>query len=126
MRCRRFLTPSTSARKKNMKSIFAVAAIASAASTAAAEERHFVCMSDRDGSEIRLNRDPVGDKGSIQTTVIAGDAMVFKGLDSMTFVHIEDQDVMTFVVHFEDMSYDLSVKGPHAEQDHGTCTETDA
>ena len=109
-----------------MKSIFAFTAIIFAASTATAEERHFVCISDRDGSEVRLNRDPVGDKGSIQTKDIAGDAMVLKGLGSMTFVHIEDQDVMTFVVNFEDMSFDLSVKGPHARQDHGFCTETNA
>lgn len=109
-----------------MKSIFALATITFAASMAAAEERHLVCISDRDGSEVRLNRDPIGDKGSIQTKVIAGEAMVFKGLGSMTFVHIEDQDVMTVVVHFEDMSYDLSVKGPHAEHGHGSCTETNA
>lgn len=126
MRRRRLLTPLNSTRKNHMKSIFAFAAIAFTASTAAAEERHFVCISDRDASEVRLNRDPDGDKGSIQTKTVAGDAMVFKGLESMTFVHIEDQDVMTFVVKFEDMSYDLSIKGPHAANDHGVCTETNA
>ncbi|WP_298848233.1 hypothetical protein [uncultured Ruegeria sp.] len=97
-----------------------------AATQALAEERHFVCISDRDGSEIRLNRATAGDKGSIETPKITGDAVVFKGVGSMTFMHIEDQDVMTFVVHFEDMSYDLSVKGPHAEEDHGMCEEVQA
>ncbi len=104
-----------------------VAAAASLISTAAvAEERHFVCVSDRDGSEVKLNRAPTGDKGSISTKSIEGDAMVFKGVDNMTFVHIEDSDVMTFVVHLSDMTYDLSIKGPHAGVDHGNCTEFDA
>ena len=52
--------------------------------------------------------------------------MVFNGVDNITFVHIEDSDVMTFVVHLSDMTYDLSIKGPHAGVDHGNCTEVDA
>ncbi|WP_037306796.1 hypothetical protein [Ruegeria halocynthiae] len=106
-----------------MKIWICAAAAAFFASAAAAEERHFVCVSDRDGSEVRLNRAPEGDKGNINYKEITGDALVFKGVGNMTFVHIEDQDVMTFVVHYDDMSYDLSVKGPHAATDHGTCKE---
>lgn len=109
-----------------MKKWICVAAATFCASAATAEERHFVCVSDRDGSEVRLDRAPEGDKGTIATKDISGDALVFKGVGNMTFVHIEDQDVMTFVVHYDDMSYDLSVKGPHAGTDHGTCTETTA
>ena len=103
-----------------------VAIAALLATSATAEERHFVCVSDRDGSEVRLNRAAEGDKGSIATPLIEGDAVVFKGIGNMTFLHIEDEDVMTFVVYVDDMSYDLSVKGPHAGTDHGTCEEVDA
>lgn len=106
-----------------MKTWIMAAVAAVLATGAAAEERHFVCVSDRDGSEVRLNRAPEGDKGSIETKDIAGDALVFKGVGNMTFVHIEESDVMTFVVHFSDMTYDLSVKGPHAGTDHGSCEE---
>ncbi|WP_299636797.1 hypothetical protein [uncultured Ruegeria sp.] len=109
-----------------MKKWMCVAIATLCATAATAEERHFVCVSDRDGSEVRLNRAPEGDKGNIETASVSGDAMVFKGVGNMTFVHIEGEDVMTFVVHYDDMSFDLSVKGPHAGTDHGTCTETDA
>ncbi|WP_425078270.1 hypothetical protein [Ruegeria denitrificans] len=109
-----------------MKTCFVAAAATLIATAVSAEERHFVCISDRDGSEVRLNRAPEGDKGNIETANISGDAMVFKGVGNMTFVHIEGEDVMTFVVNYDDMSFDLSVKGPHAGTDHGTCTETDA
>ncbi|MGI9368873.1 MAG: hypothetical protein ACR2O2_08545 [Ruegeria sp.] len=107
--------------------IWMVAAAASLISTAAvAEERHFVCVSERDGSEVRLNRAATGDKGSISTKDINGDAMVFNGVGNMTFVHIEKNDVMTFVVHLSDLSYDLSIKGSQAGVDHGNCKEGDA
>ena len=96
------------------------------ATAATAEESHFICVSDRDGSEVRLDRSAEGDKGSIATDKVAGDAVVFKGVGNITFLHIEGADVMTFVVHMDDMSYDLSVKGPHAGTDHGSCTETGA
>lgn len=106
-----------------MKKWMAAALLTVAATAAAADERHFVCISDNDGSEVRLNRAPTGDKGSIETQNMSGDAMVFKGVGNMTFVHIEAEDVMTFVVHYEDMTYDLSIKGPHAGHDQGTCKE---
>ncbi|WP_424833642.1 hypothetical protein [Ruegeria sp.] len=109
-----------------MKKWMCVAFATLCATAATAEERHFVCVSDRDGSEVRLNRDAEGDKGSIATATIEGDATVFKGIGNMTFLHIEDKDVMTFVVHLDDMTYDLSIKGPHAGHDHGTCQESGA
>ncbi len=109
-----------------MKKWMCVAVATLCASAAVAEERHFVCISDLDGSEVRLNSAPVGDTGSIETKDVSGDAIVLNGLGNMTFVHIEDQDVMTFVVHIEDMTYNLSIKGPHAGTDRGKCTEVDA
>ncbi|WP_420587102.1 hypothetical protein [Ruegeria sp.] len=109
-----------------MKKWIYAAAASLLATIAVAEERHFVCVSDRDGSEVRLNRDANGDKGSIATAKVSGSATVFKGVGSMTFLHIENQDVMTFVVHFDSMTYDLSVQGPHAGNDHGTCQEVAA
>ncbi|WP_209596278.1 hypothetical protein [Ruegeria sp. HKCCSP351] len=102
-------------------------AVATLCTTAAtAEERHFVCVSDRDGSEVRLKRASEGDKGIIETTSVSGDAMVFKGVGNMTFVYIQGDEVMTFVVNYDDMTFDLSVKGPNAGTDRGACTETNA
>ena len=103
------------------------AAVASlCATTATAQERHFVCISDRDGGETRLDLVAEGDKGRIATAQIEGDATVFKGVGNMTFMLIDGQDVMTFVVQLDDLSYDLSVKGPQAGNDYGACTETEA
>lgn len=96
------------------------------ATQAVAEERHLLCTSDRDGSEIRLSRAADGDKGSIETPIAAGDAVILKGVGSMTFMYIEGQNVMTLVVQLDDMSYDLSVKGPHADEDFGKCQDVQA
>lgn len=79
------------------------------------------CTSDRDGSDVTLTRMGSSFQGIIETTDISGDAMIFPGVNSLTFMHIEGDDVMTFVVHFDTHDYDLSVQGPHAGNDHGNC-----
>ncbi|WP_299889863.1 hypothetical protein [uncultured Ruegeria sp.] len=109
-----------------MKKWMCVAVTALLATAAAAEERRFVCVSDRDGSEVRLNQAAEGDKGRIATQSIEGDATILKGVGNMTFLHIEGGNVVTFVIHTEDMTYDLSIKGPHVGTDRGTCIQVDA
>ncbi|MDA7963209.1 hypothetical protein [Ruegeria sp.] len=109
-----------------MKKWICVAAATLFATASYAEEKAFTCVSDRDGSEVRLSRAAEGDKGRIETKDMAEDAMVFKGVGNMTFVYIEGTSVMTFVVNYDDMSYDLSIKGPGAGTDRGACQETNA
>ena len=79
------------------------------------------CVSDSNGGAVTLARSGATDKGFIVTEEIKGEATIIAGLNSLTFLHIMDQDVVTFVVDFEDLNYDMSIKGPHAAQDFGTC-----
>lgn len=108
-----------------MKYPAALAAFALSATAAAAEERQFLCVSNNDGSEVNLTRNATGDKGTITTPSIQGEATVLKGVGNVTFLYIEGQDVMTFVVTLDDLSYDLSISGPKAGNDRGQCQELD-
>ncbi|MGB0968429.1 MAG: hypothetical protein ACPGUX_09610 [Halocynthiibacter sp.] len=100
---------------------FAFAVSAASSSPLTGDDFHITCISDRDGSEVVLTRSGGVDKGYIHTANINGDATIFPGVGSLTFMHIEGNDVMTFVVHFDTHDYDLSVQGPHAGNDHGVC-----
>lgn len=110
-----------------MKYLLALTAIclstAAYSSPLTGDDFHITCVSDRDGSEVTLTRAGGADQGYIHTDKIDGEAMIFPGVNSLTFMHIEDQDVMTFVVHFDTHDYDLAVQGPHAGNDHGVCGE---
>ncbi|WP_170463659.1 hypothetical protein [Ruegeria arenilitoris] len=81
------------------------------------------CVSDSTGGSVTLARSGATDKGFIVTDEIKGEATIISGLNSLTFLHIMDKDVVTFVVDFEDRNYDMSIKGPHAAQDFGSCGE---
>ncbi|MES0827328.1 hypothetical protein [Ruegeria sp. SCP11] len=81
------------------------------------------CVSEGSGGAVTLARSGATDKGFIITDDIRGEATIIAGLNSLTFLHIMDMDVVTFVVDFEDRNYDMSIKGPHAAQDFGTCGE---
>jgi len=81
------------------------------------------CVSGNSGEAVTLARSGATDKGFIITQDIRGEATIIAGLNSLTFLHIMDQDVVTFVVDFEDRNYDMSIKGPHAGQDFGSCGE---
>ncbi|WP_170375373.1 MULTISPECIES: hypothetical protein [Ruegeria] len=98
-------------------------AIAYAASSDPLDGADFVvnCVSDNTGGAVTLARSGATDKGFIVTDDIRGEATIIAGLNSLTFLHIMDQDVVTFVVDFEDLNYDMSIKGPHAAQDFGSC-----
>ena len=81
------------------------------------------CVSESSGGAVTLARSGATDKGFIVTEEIKGEATIIAGLNSLTFLHIMDQDVVTFVVDFEDRNYDMSIKGPHAAEDFGSCGE---
>lgn len=98
------------------------------ASSAAAEEHVFSCVSNLDGTEFVLNSASEGSAGTISTIDIAGDtvafdAQVLKGVGSVTFLSMQETQVLTYVVNFSDMTYDLSINGEHSANDKGTCTE---
>ncbi len=79
------------------------------------------CVSGSTGNAVTLARSGATDKGFIVTDAIKGEATIIAGLNSLTFLHIADKDVITFVVDFEKLDYDMSIKGPHAAQDFGSC-----
>lgn len=79
------------------------------------------CTSDSTGGAVTLARSGATDKGFIVTDEVKGEATIIGGLNSLTFLHIKDKDVITFVVDFESLNYDMSIKGPHAAQDFGSC-----
>ena len=79
------------------------------------------CVSDSNGGAVTLARSGATDKGFIVTDDIKGEATIIAGLNSLTFLHIMDKDVVTFVVDFDNLNYDMSIKGPHAAQDFGSC-----
>ena len=81
------------------------------------------CVSDKDGSLVTLARSGGTNKGYIVTDAIRGEATILSGIGSLTFLHLMEQDVITFVVDFDNLSYDLTIKGPHATQDHGACDD---
>ncbi|WP_050602485.1 hypothetical protein [Ruegeria sp. 6PALISEP08] len=80
------------------------------------------CMSDGNGGAVTLARSGATDKGFIVADNIKGEAQIIPGLNSLTFLHIMDQDVVTFVVDFDNLHYDMSIKGPHAVNDSGYCS----
>ena len=105
--------------------------LALVASGAAAEGRVYSCVSNLDGTEFVLNSASEEGKGSIATVDIAGDtvafdAQVLKGVGSVTFLSLQDEQVLTYVVNFSDMTYDLSIKGQHTANDSGKCQEGQA
>ena len=57
---------------------------------------------------------------------MAFDAQVLKGVGSVTFLSIQETQVLTYVVNFSDMTFDLSINGEHSANDKGTCTEGQA
>ncbi|MDA7963210.1 hypothetical protein [Ruegeria sp.] len=82
-----------------------------------------ICVSDKDGGTVTLARSGATDTGFIDADKIRGEAKILPGVNSLTFLHIKDQDVVTFVVDFEDLSYDMSIKGQHVANDRGTCQD---
>ena len=82
-----------------------------------------ICVSDNDGDTVTLARSGATDTGFIDANDIRGEAKILSGVNSLTFLHIIDQDVVTFVVDFEDLSYDMSVKGQHVANDRGKCQD---
>ncbi|WP_298848236.1 hypothetical protein [uncultured Ruegeria sp.] len=81
------------------------------------------CESDKSGGSVILARSGETDKGFIVADEIKGEAQIIPGLNSLTFLHIMDQDVVTFVVDFDNLHYDMSIKGPHAANDSGYCSD---
>lgn len=79
------------------------------------------CVSESTGNAVTLARSGATDKGFIVTDELKGEATIISGLNSLTFLHIQDEDVITFVVDFDNLNYDMSIKGPHAAQDFGSC-----
>ncbi len=81
------------------------------------------CTSEHSGETVTLARSGASDAGFIVTNEIRGEAQILPGVESLTFLHIMDQDVVTFVVDFQDLSYNMTVKGAHAANDWGSCEE---
>ena len=79
------------------------------------------CTSDQNGSAVTLARSGATDLGFIVTEKIRGESQILPGVNSLTFLHIMDTDVVTFVVDFDTLNYDMTVRGQHSTNDHGSC-----
>lgn len=97
--------------------------IAQIATCAAAQERQFVCVSDQDGTEYRLEKPAEGDEAIIAFNDTRGAAKVFPGLGNLTFMLADEQNVMTFFVKQADLRYSLSVRRPALKNDKGQCQD---
>ncbi|SLN46318.1 hypothetical protein [Ruegeria meonggei] len=80
------------------------------------------CVSDVDQKGVTLSRSGGSDKGFIATDTLEGEASIFPGLNTMTFLLIQGSDVVTFVVDYTTMEYDMRIKGAVQKNDKGTCT----
>ncbi|WP_170381122.1 hypothetical protein [Ruegeria atlantica] len=81
------------------------------------------CTSEQSGETVTLARSGASDAGFIDAGEIRGEVKILPGIDSLTFLHIMGRDVVTFVVDFQDLSYDMTIKGAHATNDRGSCDE---
>ena len=109
---------------KTMLSIcIAIAGLAGSAVASELEADDFFvnCVSDVNGSAVTLVRSGGSDKGFLMTDNIQGEAQIIPGVGSMTFLYMQEAEVVTFVVGFEELSYDMSVMGEHAGTDSGKC-----
>ncbi|WP_171237532.1 hypothetical protein [Ruegeria sp. HKCCA5763] len=79
------------------------------------------CVSDVDGSNVTLKRSGGSDKGFISTGDLEGEAAIYPVGESMTFLLMQDGQVVTFVVNYDSLKYDMMVKGAAQKFDRGTC-----
>ncbi len=92
------------------------------AQTALELDEFFVnCVSDVVGGHVTLVRSGGPDKGYIMTSSVEGEATIHPAGESMTFLLMQDQNVVTFVVKYESLKYDMIVKGTGQHFDRGTC-----
>lgn len=80
------------------------------------------CISDVDSAGVTLVRSGGSNKGYIMTSDLQGEADIYPGLKSMTFLLMQDKDVITFVVDYGNLEYDMMVKGGGHEFDRGQCS----
>ncbi|MEX0329081.1 MAG: hypothetical protein AB3N07_10185 [Ruegeria sp.] len=109
-------------------SLIAVSTLAPLAShaTSALEVDEFTvnCVSELDGSTVTLARTGGTDKGHITTPTIQGEADIYPAGESMTYVLIKDETVVTFVMNYESLKYNMMVKSTTQTHDRGTCTQS--
>lgn len=79
------------------------------------------CISDVNEEGVTLVRSGGSDKGYIMTSELQGEANIYPGLDSMTFLFMQDSEVITFVVEYDNLEYDMMVKGNGQKFDRGKC-----
>ncbi|WP_157054163.1 hypothetical protein [Ruegeria sp. 6PALISEP08] len=79
------------------------------------------CVSDVDGSSVTVKRSDGSDKGYLATGDLQGQATIYPVGESMTILLMQDEQVVTFVVNYDSLKYDMMVKGTVQKFDRGTC-----
>ena len=79
------------------------------------------CVSDVDGSNVTVKRSDGADKGYLATEDLEGEATIYPVGESMTVLLMQDEQVVTFVVNYDSLKYDMMVKGAVQKFDRGTC-----
>ncbi len=101
------------------KAIILIAIMSASAVTA--EETEFRCTSDVSGEELQVFQNEDLSEARMIVQGSEGQASVAHGLDGVTFIHIKPDEVWTLALHFPTMTYELSIHGATATEDHGHC-----
>ena len=97
------------------------AAFVFCATMGAAQDQHFLCISEIDGSEMMLVKPASGNDGEMKSQNINGPAKVFPGLGNVTFMYADENTVVTLFVKHADLTYNLSMRRPTISSDRGQC-----
>ncbi len=80
------------------------------------------CTSSVDQSNVTLARSGGSNKGHITVGDLQGEADILPGLDNLTFLLIQDGQVVNFAVDLVSLEYDMMIKGTSQRFDRGSCT----
>ena len=79
------------------------------------------CTSSVDQSSVTLARSGGSDKGYIMAGDLQGEADILPGLDNLTFLLIQDGQVINFAVDLVSLEYHMMIKGSAQRFDTGSC-----
>lgn len=82
------------------------------------------CTSSVDQPSVTLARSGGSSKGHIMAGDLQGEADILPGLDNLTFLLIQEGQVVNLAVDLVSLEYDMMIKGSAQRFDKGSCTPT--
>jgi hypothetical protein len=80
------------------------------------------CVSTVDQSSVTLVRSGGSAKGYIMAGELQGEADILPGLGNLTFLLIQDSQVVNFSVDLLSLDYNMMIRGATQRFDKGSCT----